>query len=191
MIERQRTVQSRGQAWCVAVGILVTLAITGCDQDWAKRLDTGRILPNIRFEVALDTPARPVDLYPRFESLSREEGFVTYVGQPPNELFEATSGTVAFRWRHESPTAPLWSVDFFWIVDSDNATNKFTVALNNNGMDDFEQDDWEIFADWRDRVLPGGFPDAKIEVIGHPARFSDPSKVSKLLQLTRPRCPGE
>jgi len=157
------------------LALIATTSLTsGCDPEWAKRLDTGRVLPNFRFRVVLSAPSEKLILYERMKSAAHFAGLTEYSGQPTTEdTFHNNAENRAFNWRAEPDHQQWYKVRFMWTVDNDELPSEFLVIFYNDGMDDFDAADWIKFREWREDVLPAAFPGAEIEVLSHPAKYTN------------------
>lgn len=159
----------------------MTLTMCGCmDPDWAKKLDTGTLQPNMRFELAIDSDLDPQKLHPRLLSLANEEDYLEYVGQPIQKQFarwKESEPVWTFSWRDKSRTKPIDRIAF--LFNASNRDDGITVILFNDGMQDFDLADWLVYKDWHTRVLPEAFPNARIREseTRHPAMFTSPDQI--------------
>lgn len=169
------------------------LCLCGCTgPDWAKTLDVGTVQPNMRFDIAPTEELDPEALYPRFAKIADDEGFIEYRGQPVDKQFRrAIEGPAvwAFTWFDPESSEPIHSVSFMRNEGNADNVDAFTVVLSNDGMQDFDVDDWILYKDWEERVLPDAFPGAEIRQSRHPARFTAPEQIELIAEQSEMAIP--
>lgn len=163
--------------------IICATSLLGCEREvgWGKRFDTaGQLRPDFRFTVTLDSEVDTTRLYPVFERIAQENGFPSYTGVPVAKTLARQDGIFAFDWVSESEHVPLRNVSFA----NEPMANSFKIVLYNNDMDSFQAEDWEVFAMWKNEILPQAFPNATIEVARHPAVFTDEQYLEEFASAT-------
>jgi len=165
----QDTIQSRS----IIVFLFVLPCLQSCDADWAKRLDTGRVQPNFRLTVTRQEPSDKEVLFERFKALAHSEGFTRYEGRPiSDKTFSPDTNIGGFDWFPSESSEIHYRIATVWTPYDATMPQEFILIYFNNSMEDFTAEQWLIFGEWRDAVLPTAFPDASIEVLNHPAKFT-------------------
>jgi len=166
----------------------VALVFVGCmDPDWAKKLDTGTVLPDMRFEIAPEKGLDPKRLYPIFANIARDEGYTEYSAQPIEKQFIRAMEdrpVWTFRWREPDGSKPIHTIAFSRNAYNSNNHEAFTVILYNDGMQDFDIDDWIVYRDWSERILPAAFPNAVVKESNHPAVYTAEKDLEAIAQQT-------
>lgn len=170
----------------LSLALIATVNLTsGCDPEWAKTMDTGRVRPDFRFRVVLSAPSEKRILYERMKSAAHFAELTEYSGQPTSEdTFHNNAESRAFNWRAEPNHQQRYKVRFMWTVDNEELPSEFLVIFYNDGMDDFDAADWIKFREWRDNALPAAFPGAEIEVLSHPAKYTNKEQLSDISSST-------
>ena len=170
----------------LSLALIATVSLTsGCDPEWAKRLDTGRVVPNFRFRVVLSAPSEKLILYERMKSAAHADGMTGYRGaEITNASFSNSVENERFDW-HPGPTSrSRHRVGFMWKAQAGELPSEILVIVYNDGMDDFDAADWIKFREWRENVLPVAFPGAEIEVLSHPAKYTNKEQLSDISSKT-------
>lgn len=178
----------------VSLGVLVTFAcLEGCDKDWAKHVEYGRAIPDMRFTVTLADPLTRLELFQRFEQLAHMAGFSNYIGVPISpERLESDPPTSTFSWSVSEATGwGDYNISFYWQPHAVVKPSSFVAIFRNGRVDDFTIKEWLIFKNWKDSYLPKVFPDATIEVTRHPAAFTDEKQLLEISMATGIEIPAK
>ena len=155
---------------------LATLLIVGCDPDWALKLAYGTPVPDMRFDITPIDDLDPQRLYPIFESIAEDAGYFDYKTRPLDVQLEQQRqrkySVWGFEWYDSSGNKPIHRLAFRRNSSNANNYDAFTVILGNGSTDDFDVDDWLVYKDWSENILPAAFPNADIRVSRHPASFT-------------------
>lgn len=168
-------------------GVLLSFVfcLAGCDKDWAKRFEYGRVQPNFRLTVTLPQPSSKSDLFARFEALAYRTGFTEYRGRPITEdMFEPDAKYHGFDFFPGDAGEDKYRIGFHWQPPDVEEPSRFEVIFYNRSMDDFTAQEWLIFRNWKETILPAEFPDATIEVTRHPVVFTDKKKMLEISRTT-------
>ena len=153
--------------------ILALFTIVGCDEDWAKKLETGTPIPDSRIEVKLKEPISKVDLYIKFKSIAIASDLVVYRGQPvtreslttPRQVYKFDSYPV-------DELATGYNLIFItYPVESTMPTSFVLILHNTRSMTNGAQE-WLLFDKWHNQILPNAFPSAVVQTLRHPAAFT-------------------
>ena len=166
----------------LAIGLVFCAALFGCDPDTAKRFEYGRPVPDFRLTVKLNAATSKEELFERFESLARSQGFTEYRGQPLNDrtfLDVPARSQGSFNWFPSDKGPQQYYVAFVWNSRDDTLPTEFLLIFFSSDLDGFSLTEWHLFETWRETILPDAFPEATIVVTGHPVGHTRPELVDE------------
>ncbi|MCH7980205.1 MAG: hypothetical protein IID59_01770 [Proteobacteria bacterium] len=170
----------------LALALIAIVSLTsGCDPEWAKTMDTGRVQPDFRFRVVLSAPSEKRALYERMKSAAHSDGMTEYRGKEITDAsFSNRAESKGFDWFPGPTSRSRHRVALMWRVEAGELPSEILVIVYNDGMDDFDAADWIKFREWREVVLPTAFPGAAIEVLSHPAKYTNKEQLSDISSKT-------
>lgn len=165
------------------VSLMVLLCTSGCDPGVGKRLEYGVPRANFRFEVSLEEPIRPSDLFAIGHRLAQQNGFnVDLAEHVVSERLDNATGRKSLQFANSSTNdrsrprpvsgQGLYKISFTWEPDQSGLVNSFWFIFQLDGMGEFVEQEWFQFKSWRDEVLPNAL-DIDAMIVGtHPAEFT-------------------
>ena len=164
----------------------------GCDGDWAKRFDYGRVIPDFRFRVTLEEPLSKAELFRRFEELAHLAGVTRYRGRPiTEETFDPDASFSSFSWFLDEVELQNYNITLAWRPRNAEKPSWVLIIFRNGKLDDFTEKEWLIFKEWNETYLPSVFPDASIEVERHPVVYTSKDEALDISRSTGIPIPQE
>ncbi len=157
------------------IPIIVTcVAVAACEFGYVS-------VPSIQI---LAEPATPVDkskLVQRLTALASSEGYSPNNPEllVPDQYSGIESSDVGgIVWRSDDESDENYELWMLWEPRDSNQAEWVRFTISRNGeTEPFELEDWQYFARWYSQVIPGLFDDAEVNVVIHPARYTEPEKV--------------
>ena len=165
--------------------IAIVSLVAACDDDWAKRFDTGTPLPNFRLRVQLVHDESKQELYQSFVEVSREIGFTKYEGQPIDDPSFKSDPKIkhSFSWVPGGPKQGRYGYLLTLIWDSRDPPKSFELVFSNKDIDDLGETEWRYYKRIRTEILSSVYPGARIVTLTHPAAFTSPEASARLATL--------
>lgn len=146
------------------------LIVWGCDSEQSMGLVYGEVIPYFAMSIELHEPI------PR--SVHREKLETAFGAAGVGRLGRSAHGPFA-RIEFWSPNPALDDGRQVTIIYDDLAYAKdpsvvrvFEVKYIFETIRNLDEQDWDLFEHWKNKVLPQAFPDAEITITTHPSRFT-------------------
>ena len=170
--------------WVTVAILFFPLFIVACDQDWGKKMEFGRPIPDARLEVFLSNPIGKYELFLRMKDSANLAGYSRLVGNPRLPVQpSADTKPRNFDW-HSIEGAPHFPHRVSFMFRPREALNpsSFIFIFRHSKTSGFEAKEWRLFYEWKDVFLPKFFPETRIEVTRHPALNTD---FKELIDISR------
>lgn len=149
--------------------LAASIIVIACDSDWAKKLDTGVIVPNFRIRADLVEPLTRAELAARVGRLAVELG----ISEPVSD-----ASRFSFTWvsprrdgNHRSGVRQ-YQLRLITKNEAPEPLSHFELMFVNGDHSDFQSSDWNTYFLMSCVLIPTEFPEASVTTIRHPVKFS-------------------
>ena len=166
------------------MAFFIASCLAGCSPEAAKKLEYGRPRSDFGFLLTLNPPLTVDELQPIVANLAADVGYSieAETARPRPEIFNESR--VGFSWREFDSYLKGYRISVTAMPSGASARSElYVIVIAPYGVN-FGKDDWLSFREWRDVRLPTMFPDAIIETVRHPVRYTPKDLRTQLAKET-------
>lgn len=159
--------------------------LVGCEQNSGKVLAYGELVSSFRFQVVLQDPVKPSEIFSAGHRLAAVNGFSVnltdhIVAEGLDSALERRTIRFANSIREDRTRIPvdgmgLYQVSFTWEPEPSGLVSSFWFTFQLDGSGKFGEAEWVAFREWKNEILPGSFEGSGLIVRRHPAEFTEQS----------------
>lgn len=160
----------------IALVLSFAFIAVGCPRP--EEMNIGKLVPTMKFVIEFQEAKLPSEIYQIGLALAEEKRFSKPLPGQHDRLkgINTRTGREYIVWNKASAKRRDYKLTIAWDNDGSGRIKYIWVVLSNDSTDRYTLSDWEEFATWESDVIPRTFPNDRVKITSHPARFTSQDK---------------